>query len=389
MALFFGSVEAGKNVHRLAQNKLWKIGKDLGFHSVTDFVPQNTVLQRRSDLIDVVWKTENEVEFAFEIRARAHDLYWLGSHREDLVKLQNLKAKKKFFVNVSNKSGKAYFNEVTEELIDSLKRQQNNSFSNISEVSKVEEMTLFTFLVKSEKNRKICLACVDGNKRWIRPIKPGGFDEKDILMDNGKMIRLFDVVGMKFSGPYPIKHHKENMLLTPDTSIKFVKKLGEKEQDILLSEIANARILDTVRSREELYDELALNLAQSLVLAGPINLFDIRTIGNRPRIGIARQNDRQREFFVPCTDIKFCKFIRSKLANLKESEETISSQDIAELRDKQIYFVIGLTGDSLDENSEIRDGKYAPPESSIPPRYWPMVVSVLTIPDYSDEGQYV
>lgn len=83
--------------------------------------------------------------------------------------------------------------------------------------------------------------------------------------------------------------------------------------------------------------------------------------------------------------LRFCKFIRNKLADYKGDDGIISSQDVAELKNKQIYFVIGLTGDSLDENNEIRDGKYAPPGSSIQPRYWPMVVSVLTVPNYSGE----
>lgn len=75
-------------------------------------------------------------------------------------------------------------------------------------------MTLFTFLVKSEKYGNICLGCLDENKRWIRPIKPGGFVEKDIIIDNGKMLDIFDVVDIEFSSPIPIKHHIENMKFT-------------------------------------------------------------------------------------------------------------------------------------------------------------------------------
>lgn len=377
LSRLFEGVEAGKNVHRLAQNKLWKIGKDLGFHSITDFVPQNTVLQSRGDLIDVVWKTENEVEFAFEIRAKAHDLDRLSSHREDIVKLHNLEAKKKFFVNVSNKSGKAFFNEIPDESVERL------------EGRKVGETSLVTFLVKSEKNGKICLACVDQDRFWVRPIKPGGFEEKDIVMDNGKMIALFDVVEMKFGAHFPIKHQSENMLFDSGTSIRFVTNLDEDTRKSLLSEYANTRILDTVSSREELYDELALNLEQSLVLVGPVNLFEIQcniiSGKTHPRIWIVRPNDKQRVFSITCTDIKFCRFIGSKIADLEQDDGVISSQDIVELKDKQTYFVIGLTGDSLDENNEIRDGRYAPPGSSIQPRYWPLVVSVLTVPDYSCE----
>lgn len=259
----------------------------------------------------------------------------------------------------------------------------------ILEGSRVEETRLVTFLVKSEKHGKICLACVDESRQWVRPIKPGGFDERDILMDNGKTIQLFDVVNMKFGTAFPIKHQKENVLSSPHADIRFVRKLGENERSVLLSEMANDRILSTVRSREELYDELSLNLKQSLVLAGPANLFEIQCniIGGKthPRIWIVRPNDKQRVFSITCTDIRFCEFIGRKIGNLEQDDGIIGSQDIAELKGKQTYFVIGLTGDSLDENSEIRDGKYAPPGSSIEPRYWPMVVSVLTVPEYFSE----
>lgn len=257
-----------------------------------------------------------------------------------------------------------------------------------SERSKVEETRLVTFLVKSEKHGKICLACVDENRQWVRPIKPGGFDEKDIMMDNGKALQLFDVVNMKFGAPCPIRHQTENVLSSQDADIRFVKRLGEDERSVLLSEIANNRILNIVRSREELFDELALNLTQSLVLVGPVNLFDIQcnTISDRshPRIWIVREDDRQRIFPITCTDLRFCRFIGGRLDRFEGNDATISSQDVAELKNKQIYFVLGLTGDSLDEDNKIKDGKYAPPGSP-KPRYWPMVVSVLTVPDYSSE----
>lgn len=607
LSKFFGSVEVGKNVHRLAQNKLWKIGKDLGFHSITEFVPSTTVIQSQSELIDVVWQSGNDLEFAFEIRARESNLDVLAA-QDDVEKLRNLECPKKFLVNVSNKTGKAYFNEITDESIartqvfsesqplgheimlnipslDEISRRfgvvepgksvrqktemklqmmgtdlgfgsyswyempnllndgrnrfisvvwktgneiavafqvrrkrmnphivtslndrsklyylhskekyivnvsektgkpyffritdsDNNNLGpakstenligqetslnleksraynldeiklkharayeswtqaedselskycqeglsvsqlaekhqrqsgairsrlkklgllesqNVSEGIKVEKTRLVIFLVKSEKHGKICLACVDtcmdvGN-RWIRPIRPGGFEEKDIVMDNGKMMGLFDVVEMKFGAPFPIKHHTENILFALGTNIRFVMKLGEDAQKNLLSEIANTQILDAVSSRDELYDEMALHLNQSLVLAGPINLFEIQcnVISGKthPRIWIVRPNDKQRIFSITCTDLAFCKFIKSKIANLEQDDGIISSQNIAEFNGKQTYFVIGLTGDSLDENNEIRDGKYAPPGSSIQPRYWPMVVGVLTVPNCS------
>jgi len=243
-------------------------------------------------------------------------------------------------------------------------------------------MAYFTFLVKSEKFGKICLGCLDEKRRWIRPIKPGGFMETDIIMDNGDMIEIFDVVDVKFSSPFPIKHHIENMKFTLGSQINFVKKLNVTEQRVLLKEVADTQLLKKVESKYELFDEI-INSGRSLVLVGPIASFDIE-YGDHPRLWIVGKNNE--EFDIPCTDIKFCAFIESKSADFENNfPDNIRSQDIAELKGKQIYFVIGLTGDSLDENNKIKDGKYPPEGGSIEPRYWTLVVSVLTIPSYSNE----
>ncbi len=243
-------------------------------------------------------------------------------------------------------------------------------------------MTHYTFLVKSEKFGGVCLACLNERKQWIRPIKPGGFLETDIIMDNGSMIDIFDVVDMKLSSPFPIKHHTENIKFEPGTQIKFVKKLNVTEQRTLLKQIADTQLLKKVESRYEVYDEI-IKSERSLVLVGPIASFDI-TQDKHPRLWVIGKNDK--EFDIPCTDIKFCEFIKSKSADFKKSSFTwISSQNTSGLKGKQIYFVIGLTGDSLDENNKIKDGKYSPDTSIIEPRYWPLVVSVLAVPNESNE----
>jgi hypothetical protein len=241
-------------------------------------------------------------------------------------------------------------------------------------------VTRVTILVKSEKYGGICLACLDESSRWIRPIKPGGFAEADIKMDNGALVEIFDVVDMKFGPPLPIKHHTENMSFVPESSIKFVEKLNEAEMSALLQEVTNSQLMGSVESKYELYDEI-LKTGCSIVLVGPITSFDVEYEGNRPRLWFTGKNNS--ELDVPCTDLKFCAFIRSKSADFEKTPlHLINSQNIAELKGKRIYLVIGLTGDSLDENGNTRDGKYTPPGSSNEPRYWPMVIGVLSIPTY-------
>ncbi len=111
LARLFDKVEPRTEVHSLAQTRLWKIGKELGFYSTIEYgVPDLTKEGRRS-YIDVVWKSKNGIEFAFEIRRKIHDLDLITTEK-DTNKLQNLIAKRKFVVNVSETTGKAYFCEI-------------------------------------------------------------------------------------------------------------------------------------------------------------------------------------------------------------------------------------------------------------------------------------
>jgi hypothetical protein len=115
LAKLFGKVEPRIGVHNLAQTRLWTIGKELGFYSAMEYgVPDLTKEGRRS-YINVIWKSKHGIEFAFEIRRKIHDLN-LVTTLKDTNKLQNLIAKRKFVVNVSEATGKAYFCEIPNEL---------------------------------------------------------------------------------------------------------------------------------------------------------------------------------------------------------------------------------------------------------------------------------
>ncbi len=240
-------------------------------------------------------------------------------------------------------------------------------------------MTLVTFLVKSEKYGKICLACLDESNQWIRPIKPGGFTGADIIMDNGAAVEIFDAVDVRFGAPCPIKHHTENIKFKPEGGIRFVRKLSETEKRALLAGVTDPRLITRIESKYELHDEI-IKTGRSLALVGPIAPFNIQ-YANHPRLWIVGKNNS--EFDIPCTDLQFCAFIRSKSTDFEKKRNLVNSQEIVELKDKQIYLVIGLTGDSIDENGKIISHKYAPEGSLFAPRYWPLAISVLTVPDYS------
>jgi len=115
LAKLYGKVEPNAGVHDLAQARLWTLGKELGFYSIREYgVPDLTKEGRRS-YIDVVWKSKHGIEFAFEIRRKMRDLD-LVTTVKDTNKLQCLIAKRKFVVNVSETTGRAYFCEIPNEL---------------------------------------------------------------------------------------------------------------------------------------------------------------------------------------------------------------------------------------------------------------------------------
>ena len=114
LAKLFGGVEPRRGVHDLAQERLWTLGKELGFYSIKEYgIPDLTKDGRRS-YIDVIWKSKNGIEFAFEIRRKMRDLDIVTTVK-DTNKLQCLVASRKFVVNVSEITGKAYFCEISNE----------------------------------------------------------------------------------------------------------------------------------------------------------------------------------------------------------------------------------------------------------------------------------
>lgn len=109
----FGAVEPGKDVRQHAEDRIWKMGKDLGFTSFTWYEAPNLLNDGRNRFISVIWKKGMEIAVAFQVRRKKHDIGIVTSLR-DIRKLQNLQANEKYIVNVSETTGKAYFHRVTD-----------------------------------------------------------------------------------------------------------------------------------------------------------------------------------------------------------------------------------------------------------------------------------
>jgi len=109
----FGVVEPGKGVRQRAEDRICKMGRDLGFSSFTWYEVPNLLNDGRNRFISVVWKSGREITVAFQVRRKRQDLDIVTSLK-DRRKLDRLQANEKYIVNVSEKTGKAYFHRVTD-----------------------------------------------------------------------------------------------------------------------------------------------------------------------------------------------------------------------------------------------------------------------------------
>jgi hypothetical protein len=109
----FGVVEPGTSVRQSAEDRIFKIGKDLGFNSYTWYEVPNLLNDGRTRFISVVWMTGKDIEVAFQVRKRRRNPH-ITMSLKDRRKLHHLPAKEKYIVNVSEKTGRPYFFRVTD-----------------------------------------------------------------------------------------------------------------------------------------------------------------------------------------------------------------------------------------------------------------------------------
>ena len=109
----FGSIQPGKDVRLKAEERIWKMGLDLGFKAYTEYEALNLFGDGYKRFISVIWKEGNEIKAAFQIRRKKNNLQFAESQK-DRLKLDKLVASEKYLVNISEKTGEAIFFRVTE-----------------------------------------------------------------------------------------------------------------------------------------------------------------------------------------------------------------------------------------------------------------------------------
>ena len=109
----FGRIQPGKDVRLKAEEKIWKMGLDLGFKAYTEYEALNLFGDGYKRFISVIWKEGNEIKAAFQIRRKKTNLQFAESQK-DRLKLDKLVATEKYLVNISEKTGEAIFFRVTD-----------------------------------------------------------------------------------------------------------------------------------------------------------------------------------------------------------------------------------------------------------------------------------
>lgn len=234
-----------------------------------------------------------------------------------------------------------------------------------------------TMLAVTKRFNGVCIAGVDNNKNWIRPVKSQELVLKDIQLKDGGYILSSNIYEFSFIRQAPHNYQTENYLIDNTKVISHVRKLTEEERKKLFSELAENSLVTS--NPDKNISDILKEKKRSLILLGPVNISLVslkRENGmDTPRIVFKIDSVPVRRPFgkvdLPCTDLKFRAFAKQLLDQRGTNELRLVGQELKELlRFNEVYIEIGLIGE---------EWKGA---------YWPMIIGVHTIPDYNQEIDY-
>jgi len=99
--------------HDQVQERLMEIGEEFGYFVIPEYEVPNLVTEGRVSKIDVVWRSGDRIDVAFEVRMKRKELD-IPTSKKDKEKLARLDANEKFFVNASKITGKTYVFQMDE-----------------------------------------------------------------------------------------------------------------------------------------------------------------------------------------------------------------------------------------------------------------------------------
>jgi len=218
-------------------------------------------------------------------------------------------------------------------------------------------------LASTRMHNGICIAGVDANRRWVRPVTPPDLNfSKDALSEHGQVVvEPYNEIDFRIRGRLSSPPHSEDHEIDISREPHLVRTLTDGELTALMSAIDEHDSVGRQRTRDTFVNWLT-NANRSLVLTR-IDRVDSAyrgsgDYGRRPRRLSFRVGTTN--FDMPCTDLRWRFITRGD-----RDVEALSNLSSA----PNLYFALGLT-------RQYRGS------------YWPMVVGVHPIPRLAGTVDY-
>lgn len=235
-------------------------------------------------------------------------------------------------------------------------------------------MKLTILAVTKMQERRICLAGINENGKWIRPVKdyPNHFEEADIFDKERILIyKNFNIIETDFIRKLEKTPHTEDYIINEDIKPKVLGSLPlQKREEFLISNTENGFFAN---HEGEPIRKMLKEANRSLILVGPVDIkYTVIEENKTPRIRFNILNTYDCERSTPCTDLKFIAFCKEILKERNNKRVVLNSHELKRLlKIKSVFLALGL-GRWYEEKKD----------------YYDLIIGFHTIPDYQAEIDY-
>lgn len=233
-----------------------------------------------------------------------------------------------------------------------------------------------TILAVTKRYNSVCIAGVDEQRKWIRPVKEGELSLENIRVSRNDYVSIGNRYKFTFSGQSPLKCQTENYTIDTSQNITHITTLTETQKRELFLSLSESSLVTSNPTLD--ITQILKSRNRSLVLLGPVkvqrvyiykngNMKSPNITFNINSINVKGPNNRTD---LPCTDLKFRAFAKNLLRQRNTTSITLEENELKDLLGyNQIFIVIDLTTLFRGEN-------------------WPMSIGVHTLPDYNQPINY-